>query len=206
MGRPKKPVLPEGSLTDPVDAESLPDAHMKIVDVHSATPEQIAALLAENAALQERLALETEARGEAEQRLLDQAVAQLGQAEIMEVPTGKTVKLKRLDLEHEGEDRMGYRTKSYREDGRPNLAPVWKDVDLPTYFYRIDLPPSGGECMKINGEAIYHGTVIECDIDRLRSIKEIIYRGWDHERNISGSNENAYRTPKKQRLSAARMH
>lgn len=61
------------------------------------------------------------------------------------------------------------------------------------WFYRIDLSPSGGTEIKINGFPYYHGQTYKFDTDTLRSIKEIVARTWDHENNIMGANENMYR-------------
>lgn len=70
----------------------------------------------------------------------------------------------------------------------------------PLYAYRIDLPASGGEFIRINGQALYHGSTYTFDIDMLRTIKEIVARSWAHEKTIMGDNENAYRKPKEIRL------
>ncbi len=64
-----------------------------------------------------------------------------------------------------------------------------------TYFYKIDLPPSGGLYVSINGVHYYHGETYRFRVDTLRSLKEIIARSWGHENSINGSNENAYRKP-----------
>jgi carboxylesterase type B len=61
------------------------------------------------------------------------------------------------------------------------------------YWYRIDLAPCGGTEVKINGVPYYHGSTYEFETDLLRSIKEIVARTWDHENNIMGANENAYK-------------
>ena len=209
MGRPRKnpapeQALPAGSL-DSDEAEKLPDGVARITDVSQITPEQLAKLLQDNADLQARLAKETEARTEAEQKLVDQATAQLSQEEIREVPTGKHVNVRRLDVLADGcEDRAGYKTVGYKDDqgGRPILKPVFKSVRLPTFYYRIDLAPAGGEFFSINGQRFYHGTIGEFDIDQLRSVKEIVARGWAHEASIRGSNENAYRQQKRPSISA----
>jgi hypothetical protein len=175
-------------------AAQLPDEHVKIVDASKLSPAEREALLrSEIDDLQQQLAQQTRARSQAEQKLIDQAVAQVGQQEQREVPTQKFAKVKRLDVDFEGDDRMGYRTAGYKDDGRPILKPVFKEVMLPLYLYAIDLPPSGGESLSINGAKLYHGTVVELDEDLLRSVKEIVYRCWDHDRTINGSNENAYR-------------
>jgi carboxylesterase type B len=61
------------------------------------------------------------------------------------------------------------------------------------WWYRIDLSPSGGTEIRINGFPYYHGSTYELSTDLLRSIKEIVARTWDHENNIMGANENMYR-------------
>lgn len=61
------------------------------------------------------------------------------------------------------------------------------------WWYRIDLSPSGGTEIKINGIPYYHGSTYKFDTDLLRSVKEIVARTWDHENNIMGANENMYR-------------
>jgi len=61
------------------------------------------------------------------------------------------------------------------------------------YWYRIDLAPCGGTEVKINGTPYYHGSTYEFRTDLLRTVKEIVARTWDHENNIMGSNENAYK-------------
>jgi len=60
----------------------------------------------------------------------------------------------------------------------------------------------GGMGFTINEVPCYHGTIMEFDIDTLRTAKEIVWRLWEHERNISGSNENFYRHERNPRLSA----
>lgn len=67
-----------------------------------------------------------------------------------------------------------------RDDG----ADMWK--------YKIDLSPSGGVQITLNGIPYYHGEVYTFDTGTLRTIKEIVARTWDHERNIHGNRENAY--------------
>jgi hypothetical protein len=174
----------------------VPESFIKIRDITQVSPEDVAKLLAENERLKAELAEEQAARGDAEQRALQQAAATLGQRSEQEVPTGNKVEISMCD---------GYKTVGYKEDGRPVLKPIWKRVEVPTYFYLIDLPPAGGEGVCINGTWYYHGTVVELDQYQLRSMKEIVYRGWDHERNISGFNENAYRTERRQTVSMKGM-
>lgn len=151
------------------------------------SPEDVAKLNAEIERLTKQLAekdgaLET-ARKEATNA---QALASLQQREIEEVPTGKTIKVPRC---------VKYKTAGYRDDGRPVREPVFEEVEVPTYFYRIDLPPSGGTGIKINGEEFMHGQTYTFDLDLLRAIKDIVHRSWAHEQQIKGSNENFYRKP-----------
>lgn len=61
------------------------------------------------------------------------------------------------------------------------------------WWYRIDLSPSGGTEIKINGFPYYHGQTYKLGTDLLRSVKEIVARTWDHENNIMGANENMFR-------------
>jgi len=61
------------------------------------------------------------------------------------------------------------------------------------YFYKIDLPPVGGEGIRINGTLLYHGQVVRCDARTLSTLKDIVYRNWKHDRDIHGTDENFYR-------------
>jgi hypothetical protein len=70
----------------------------------------------------------------------------------------------------------------------------------PVYFYRIDLPPSGGQHLVINGTMFYHGEQYKVRVSTLRTMKEIVFRGWQHEDSIRGSNENFYRSPQERRI------
>lgn len=101
-----------------------------------------------------------------------------------EVPTGDTVKVSRA---------YKYETVGYKDDGRPILKPVYKEVELPTFMYKINLPPVGGKGITLDGEEFYHGQTYVFDIDRLRTVKEIVHRIRDHEATIHGTDENAYR-------------
>ena len=101
-----------------------------------------------------------------------------------EVPTGDTIKVSRA---------YKYETAGYTDAGRPILKPVYKEVELPTFLYKINLPPVGGNAITLDGEAYYHGQTYTFDLDRLRTIKEIVHRIRDHEATIHGTDENAYR-------------
>ncbi len=89
------------------------------------------------------------------------------------------------------------------QNNRAVLEPVMAKVKLPVYAYKIDLAPSHGDRIRYSGRELYHGMVVKLDEDSLRSVKDIVWRGWAHERNIKGSDENAYR-PKTQQVISAR--
>jgi len=101
-----------------------------------------------------------------------------------EVPTGSTVKIQRC---------TSYETVGYKDDGRPILKPIFKEVEVPTFLYKITLPPVGGSAIKMNGNEFYHGETYTFDEDQLRTVKEIVHRIRDHEATIHGTDENAYR-------------
>lgn len=166
--------------------------HVSVASIAGTSEDDVAALRAQIASLTEQLGA---ARTDAEKAALASAEAQgqLMQRDITEIATGKTVTVQRC---------RGYKTVAYRDDGRPILKPMWEDVELPTYFYKIDIPPVGGVGLMPNGVPMYHGTVYEVDIDTLRSWKEMVARLWAHERNISGSNENFYHRERQPMISA----
>lgn len=71
---------------------------------------------------------------------------------------------------------------------------IGKNADgVDMYKFKIDLAPSGGTDIKLNGIPYYHGEVYTFDTNTLRTVKEIVQRTWDHERSINGKNENVYR-------------
>jgi hypothetical protein len=185
--------------TIPSPAPDAPEGgqHAEVASIKSASSASVAALEAEIAELRKKLQVSDEARSDAEKAALAAAEAQgaLMQREIQEVATGKTKKVRRAN---------GYEVDHYTSDNREVLKPIWHDVQLATYFYKVDLPPVGGDGLNTNGIPLLHGVVYELDIDTLRSVKERVYRLWDHERNISGSNENFYHRPQTPTISARR--
>ncbi len=78
------------------------------------------------------------------------------------------------------------------------------EVDEDKYAYRIDLPPSGGMFIRINGEPLYHSSTYTFNLNTLRTVKDIVARSWAHETTIQGNNENAYRKPKNVRIGGIR--
>lgn len=112
--------------------------------------------------------------------------ARFVQSDNEEIPTGREVDVPQC---------TGYDTVGYHDDGRPILKAKWKTVKSPTFMYKIDMPPVGGLDIKINGNSLQHGQVYEFNLHELRLVKDIVYRLRDHEANIHGSNENAYRKP-----------
>lgn len=94
-----------------------------------------------------------------------------------EVPTGSTVKV------------MVARKPWAKKEDEQDL----REVEIPTFLYKIDMPPVGGVQIMVNGEALYHGQTYTLDLHQLRMVKEIVHRLRDHEATIHGTDENAYR-------------
>lgn len=109
-----------------------------------------------------------------------------------EVPTGRTVKVPKC---------TGYETQGYKDDGTPIRRPNWEEVEVPTFLYKIDMPPVGGTQILINGVAMYHGETYELTLDQLRTVKEVVYRLQAHEAAIHGTDENVYRPKTNARFS-----
>jgi len=70
------------------------------------------------------------------------------------------------------------------------------------YSVQIDLPPSGGWNIMIDGNPYFHGQTYKVDINKLRTLKEIMFRSWKHDSDLHGGNENAYRQPENRTYSA----
>jgi len=160
--------------------------------------EKIARLERENAALLAKF----QAAEETIQQKDAQAAAQMQfGSTAQEFPAG-TKKVKRLDEDGDPVTRRvqkldGDGKHELDDDGKPMFVkePIYDDVAV--YRYKIDIPPSGGVAIMLNGVQYYHGEVYEFDVGQLRTIKDIVARSWGHEANIRGAeNENAYRQPK----------
>lgn len=149
------------------------------------SPDELGKLQAEIARLTKALSERDDQLEEARKEAMSaQALASLQQREIQEVPTGKMVKVQVCEK---------YKIVGYKDDGREIRQPVFREDEVPSYFYRIELPPSGGTGLKINGEEFMHGETYQIDLHLLRTVKDMVHRAWAHESNIKGSNENFYR-------------
>jgi hypothetical protein len=160
--------------------------HLETASTRGMPENDIKALLAQVKDLQSKLTRAEEARTEVEAAALAAAEMQgmMIQGESIPVPTGKKVTVKRL---------KEYKIVGYKDDGREILKPMFKDVELSTYFYKINMPPVGGLDLKINQLPFYHGQTVEVDIDTLRSIMEQVGRLWRHDADIHQSEERVYR-------------
>jgi len=102
-----------------------------------------------------------------------------------EVPTGQTVKVMKA-------------SKPWAKSVEDQDV---KEVEIPTFLYKIDMPPVGGVQIMINGQPLYHGQTYTLDLDQLKMVKEIVHRLRDHEATIHGTDENAYRPKTNARFS-----
>lgn len=162
---------------------------VKVASVEHTEPSEVEKLLAEVSDLRAKLAEANAGRSEAERAALAASEAQMSgliHNHIQEMPTGKTIKVPKC---------TGYKTVGYKDDGRPILRPEWSEEEVPTFFYKIDLPPVGGIGLFTNGVPLYHGTVYELDLHTLRDVKSRVWQCWNHEASIHKSEENAYRRP-----------
>jgi hypothetical protein len=101
-----------------------------------------------------------------------------------EQPSGNKVKIRVFDH---------YKVVGHRDNGSEITRPVFKTEEVETYFLKIDMPPCGDTSLSINGEKYYHGAVYEFDIHTLRTVKDIVFRTWAHDRSIHPNDENFYR-------------
>lgn len=79
----------------------------------------------------------------------------------------------------------------------------FKDVEVPTYYYTIDLPAGAGLYLLTNNMQFFHGETYEVEGAVLADLKSRVARCWDHEKSIHGDNENAYRKPTQQHFKSA---
>lgn len=187
---------PKGSKNKPQnDQADAAQSVTEIVDVSDVSGDEVEKLRAENADLIRRLAEADAARGSEQQSALDMVRAQgLGMdAPTQERPTGRTMPMEKC---------VGYKRIGW-EHGRPIREPIFEVVDEPTYYYKVIMAPCGGIDLKINGNPLMHGAVYELDIDTLRTVKDIVFRTWAHDKAVFGDDkENAYRQKQNPTLSA----
>lgn len=149
-----------------------------MTDKKVTSPEEVEALRKQVVELEARLVQATTDGEEAARR------AMYFRNDNEEVPTGKTVMVPKLTK---------FNVTGYTDEGMPIKRPVFEEVELPTYLYKVDLPPVGGVQLLVNGTPYFHGETYELTIDDLRTVKEMVYRIRSHEANIHGTDENAYR-------------
>jgi hypothetical protein len=137
-------------------------------------------LQAEIALLKAELNVMTEKKTEAEEFAKSLAAASPFMGSMVEEqPTGKTI-------------RTSICTNPTEKDTKKHK---YVDVEVPTYYYNIQLPAGAGLCLYTNGVEYYHGETYEFDQFTLAEMKSRVARCWDHEKSIHGDNENAYRKP-----------
>ena len=147
--------------------------------VGNMTPNEIEELLAEREQLREALKL---SQDEA-QRLHDESAKASAAGQSMAFQMANI-----QDVFSRQEDREELHPRTGEPTGKMKTVDIW--------WYKIDLPPSGGMNIKLNSQPYEHGQVYEFTTDTLRTVKDIVFRCWAHERSIKGDNENFYRREK----------
>jgi NADH:ubiquinone oxidoreductase subunit len=112
----------------------------------------------------------------------------------------------------EANARLASQSSNFTFNNTPNVAFAGEDKDPETgevietwYHYRVDLPPSGGVEIKINGVPFFHGEQYKVTGKTLSTLQDIVARSWQHEAQINGSqNENAYRKPNSRAFNTGR--
>ena len=153
-----------------------------------ATKQELEDLQAEVARLQAALLEEQGARSAAEEAARAVAAASpFVDHTVEEQPTGKTVPVEVC----------------LNPGARKESEHRFHTVEMPTYFYTIQLPAAAGLSLSTNGVEYYHGQTYEFDPIMLAEMKSRVARCWDHEKSIHGDNENAYRKPMNKSLISA---
>jgi hypothetical protein len=147
----------------------------------------LAELQAEIARLQGELTTERTARTEAEETSAALAQASQFSGHTEEQPTGKSVTIRKCINPYEREEKKQ----------------KWTEVEVPTFFYTIDMPAGAGISLSTNGVEYYHNQAYEVDLYTLADLKSRVALCWDHEKSISGNNENAYRRQNQSSLISA---
>lgn len=158
----------------------------------AATQKSMAELLAEVERLQAALGVSEKARTDAEVSALMAAQASPYTGGTEEQATGKTIKVKKCVNPWV----------ALAKDDKAEAVYKYITVDMPTYFYRLDLP-AGAINLSTNGVEFYHGQTYELSYDTLIDIKSRVARCWDHEKSIHGQNENMFRKPSQPHLISA---
>lgn len=94
-----------------------------------------------------------------------------------ETPTGRTIKRKRC------------KNPAAKTEGEQD----WFEEEVPTYWLKIDLPPIGGVQLLVDGESLQHGISYEMTMDRVRMLKDMMFRLRQHEASIKGHDEDTWR-------------
>jgi hypothetical protein len=164
----------------PVEGEQpITDAVVEVVSVDGVAPDDLTALKSQVRDLEAKLAAANASK----------PISTSGGA------TGRMGKVSRF---------KEWEVKSWKDNGDPVKVPVFETVKVPLYRYTIDLPPCGGLECKINGTPFYHGMEVDVDLDTLRTLKELVYRCWQHDANIHGNKEEAFYRQKKMPTISAR--
>lgn len=72
--------------------------------------------------------------------------------------------------------------------------------------YTVELAPNAGQSIRLNGFEFFHGQSYTFTTSQLQSIKDIVYRGFVHEANIFGhQNENFYRQQSSRSITNGRV-
>jgi hypothetical protein len=110
----------------------------------------------------------------------EEGVVSLMGRHVQEQPLGKRkVKVKIYD--HKASKKSGIA--EYREE----------EQTLEFFRYLVDLPPIGGDGVRMGPHFFQHGDTVEIDLNTLRSLKEIVARAWFHEGQVKGNDENKFR-------------
>lgn len=186
--------MPRRKKADPAALPPPPadEGYAKTIDVSQMSAEDVGKLEAQVHNLKEQLAAAKDRATDAEARVAEALQFTVPDG-VQEVPSGHTVKVRKF---------KEWKSLGFKDNGDEIVKPVFSIIAVPSFYYRIDLPPCGGSDLKINGMPMFHGQRVEVDIDTLRTVKEIVYRCWDHDRSIHGSDENFYRKQKRPLISA----
>lgn len=136
-------------------------------------------LLAEIAELKAQLQESEKAKTEAQEMATSIAAASSFMGTAEEQPTGNTIIL----------------NVCLNPGEKQESKQKFKDVEVPTFYYTVDLPIGCGTNLMTNGIAYYHGQTYEVDQATLVDLKSRVAQCWHHEKAIHSENENAYRKP-----------